>query len=139
MNLIPRQYKYKKQQKGRFCNKVNQVLGLNKLKFGSFGLKSVDFGRLNSKQIESMYQSINKLIKKNGRVILKIFPHTPVSKKPIEVRMGKGKGNVDYWVSKIKFGTLLCEIETTFKSLALKALRLAQMRLPIKTKIYYQK
>lgn len=139
MNLIPRQHKYKKQQKGRFCNKVNQVFELNNLKFGSFGLKSIDFGRLNSKQIESMYQSINKLIKKNGRIILKIFPHIPISKKPIEVRMGKGKGNVDHWVAKIKFGTLLCEIETSFTALALKALRLAQMRLPIKTKIYYQK
>jgi len=139
MAFIPRQFKYKKQQKGRFCNKINNISELNNLKFGSFGLKSVDFGRLNSKQIESMYQSINKIIKKNGRVVLKIFPHTPVSKKPIEVRMGKGKGNVDHWVAKIKSGTVLCEIETTFKSLALKALNLAQLRLPLKTKIYYQK
>ena len=138
MSFIPRQYKYKKQQKGKSFNKIQNVTCLNELKFGSFSLKSIDFGRLNAKQIESMYQSINKIIKKNGRIVLKVFAHTPVSKKPIEVRMGKGKGNVDHWIAKIKAGTVLCEIESSSKLLAFKALHLAQLRLPIRTKIYCQ-
>ena len=139
MVFIPRKFRYKKKQKGRLCNRINKIFELNNLKFGAYGLKSTSFGRLNSKQIESMYQSINKIIKKKVRVILKVFPHIPVSKKPIEVRMGKGKGNVDCWVAKIKSGTILCEIETPFKALAVKSLSLAQLRLPLKTKIYYQK
>ena len=137
MSLTPKNYKYKKQQKGRSFNKINKGFDLNSLKLGSLGLKALDFGRLNSKHILTLYQCINKKIKRNGRVFLKIFPQTPVSKKPIEVRMGKGKGNIDHWVAKIKAGTLLCEIETLNKPLALKALKLAQLRLPIKTRIYY--
>lgn len=136
MSFIPIKRKYKKEQKGRSLNKIKKLIGLDYFKCCSYGLKSLDFGRLNSKHIESMYQSINKIIKKNGRVVLKVFAHTPISKKPIEVRMGKGKGNIDHWVAKIKSGTILCEIETNMNSLALKALKIAQFRLPIKTKIF---
>ena len=136
--FIPRQKKYKKQQKGNPLNKITSYLELNNLKFGSLGLKAIDFGRISSKQLESMYQSINKIVKKNGRIILKVFPQMPVSKKPIEVRMGKGKGNVDHWVSKIKAGSILCELETKNVSLAIKALNLAKLRLPFKTKIFFQ-
>jgi large subunit ribosomal protein L16 len=138
MSFIPRQQKFKKQQKGKAFNKIATVLELNNLKFGSFGLKSLDFGRLSSHQIESMYQAINKVIKKAGRVTMRIFPQTPVSNKPIEVRMGKGKGNIDHWVAKIKAGIILCEIETSSSTLAFKALNLARLRLPIRTKIFYQ-
>jgi large subunit ribosomal protein L16 len=136
MAFIPLKKKYKKEQKGRSLNKIKKLISLADLKGGSYVLKSLDFGRLNSKQIESMYQSINKIIKKSGRIILKVFAHTPISKKPIEVRMGKGKGNIDHWVAKIKAGTVLCEVETNMNSLALKALSSAQFRLPIKTKIF---
>lgn len=136
MAFIPLKKKYKKEQKGRSLNKIKSLISLSDFKGGSYVLKSLDFGRLNSKQIESMYQSINKIIKKSGRIILKVFAHTPISKKPIEVRMGKGKGNIDHWVAKIKAGTVLCEVETNMNSLALKALSSAQFRLPIKTKIF---
>jgi large subunit ribosomal protein L16 len=136
MAFIPLKKKYKKEQKGRSLNKIKKLISLSDFKGGSYVLKSLDFGRLNSKQIESMYQSINKIIKKSGRIILKVFAHTPISKKPIEVRMGKGKGNIDHWVAKIKAGTVLCEVETNMNSLALKALSSAQFRLPIKTKIF---
>ena len=137
MTLIPRKQKYKKQYKGKSFNKIHSVFELNTLKFGSYGLKAITTGRLTSKQIEAMVSSINKIIKKTGRVVLKIFPQTPVSKKPIEVRMGKGKGNVDHFIAKIKAGVILCEVETSSRALALKALSLAQIRLPLKTKIIF--
>lgn len=135
--LNPKKTKFKKQQKGKNFKLVTQTFQLHKLHFGSIGLKSVSVGRLTSKQIEAMCQSINKVIKRFGRLVLKIFPDTPISKKPIEVRMGKGKGNVDHWVSKVRCGIILCEIETTMIPLALKALKCAQYRLPIKTKIIF--
>ena len=137
MTLIPRKQKYKKQYKGKSFNKIHSVFELNTLKFGSYGLKAITTGRLTSKQIDAMVSSINKIIKKTGRVVLKIFPQTPVSKKPIEVRMGKGKGNVDHFIAKIKAGVILCEVETSSRALALKALSLAQIRLPLKTKLIF--
>lgn len=139
MVFIPRKQKFKKSQKRRSFLKINSVVTLNKLKFGSFALKSIEPGVLTSKQIESMFQSINKIIKKSGRIILRVFSHEPVCKKPIEVRMGKGKGSVSHWVAKITAGTLLCELESKFPFLVFKAFKLAQIRLPIKTKIIIQK
>jgi large subunit ribosomal protein L16 len=135
MMFIPKRTKYKKQQKGKNFNRVTTVYNINKFNLGSICLKSIDSGRLNSKQIESMRQSIQKIIKKSGRLIVNIFPDTPISKKPVEVRMGKGKGNVDHWIFKVKSGIVLCEIETSNPILGLKALQAAQFRLPIKTKI----
>lgn len=139
MIFTPKKQKFKKSQKRRSFFKINSVLDLNQLKFGSFALKSVEPGILKSKQIESIFQSINKIIKKSGRIVLKVFSHEPVCKKPIEVRMGKGKGNVSHWVTKIKAGTILCEVESNVSFLVLKALKLAQIRLPIRTKIIIQK
>lgn len=136
MILTPKKSKFKKEQKGKTFNKIISVQSLNCLTFGSYGIKAIEHGRLNSKQIESMYQTLNKIIKKKGKIFLKIFPHTPVTSKPIEVRMGKGKGNVDFWVAKIKAGTILCEIEINSKILALNALNLIKTKLPLKTKIY---
>ena len=133
MSLTPKKQKYKKQQKGRAFNKIGPVFTLNSLSFGSYGLKTLESGRISSKQLESLYQCLNKIIKKTGRVVLTVFPHTPISKKPIEVRMGKGKGNVDSWVAKIKAGRVICEIITNSKELAIKALHQAQLKLPIKT------
>lgn len=133
--LSPKKTKFKKQQKGKNFKIVNQVFELNKLNFGCIALKSISVGRLTAKQIEAMRQSINKIIKKFGRLIINIFPDTPISKKPIEVRMGKGKGNVDHWIAKIQSGVVLCQIETSSVQLGLKALKAAQYKLPIKTKI----
>ena len=137
MLLSPRNFKYKKQQKGKSFNKIFKTSksGLMPLTFGSVGLKAISSGRLTAKQINSVRQSINKQIKKPGRLKVNIFPHTPISKKPIEVRMGKGKGNVDHWIFKVKPGFILYEIETSFISVAIKALKRGQIRLPIKTKI----
>ena len=135
MITAPRFRQYKKQQKGRPVNKVNKVFTLEILKTGSFFLRTLESGRLNSKQLETLYYSLNKYIKKSGKIILKVFPHTPISKKPIEVRMGKGKGNVAFWVAKIKAGTILCEVISSFRSIALAALICAQQKLPLKTKI----
>jgi large subunit ribosomal protein L16 len=138
MLLNPRNFKYKKQQKGK---SFKIILGrrpcLTALKFGSIGLKALSSGRLTAQQINAVRQCINKRIKKLGRLKVNIFPHTPISKKPIEVRMGKGKGNVDHWVFNVKPGFILYEIETTFQSIALKALQSGQIRLPIKTKIIF--
>jgi large subunit ribosomal protein L16 len=136
--LSPRKTKFKKQQKGKSFNRINSTsVELNLLNFGSIGLKALAPGRLTSKQIEAVRQSINKVIKKQGRLKINIFPDTPISKKPIEVRMGKGKGGVDHWVFKVKPGFVLYEIETAFLSLAIKALEAGQIRLPIKTRIIF--
>ena len=137
MMFIPKRTKYKKQQKGKNFNRVTTVYNINKFNLGSICLKSIDSGRLNSKQIESMRQSIQKIIKKSGRLIVNIFPDTPISKKPVEVRMGKGKGNVDHWVFKVKPGFVLFEIETEFRSLAIKALKLVQIRISLDSKIIF--
>jgi large subunit ribosomal protein L16 len=137
--LIPRQKKYKKEQKGKSFRIINSVVGLNRLKFGSVGLISLSSGRLTSKQIESMQQTINKIIKKFGTLRVNTFCDTPVSKKPIEVRMGKGKGLVDHWICKVKVGALLCEVETFFISTGIKAIRSAQIKLPLKTRLTYTK
>lgn len=136
MLFIPKQKKFKKSQKGRLLNKISKAesfLKLNKL----IGLKALETGRLNSKQLISAKQAINKLIKKTGKIIVPVFPHHPISKKPKEIRMGKGKGSVDHWICKITAGTILFEIKTKYSLLCLKALKSAQIRLPLKTKIIF--
>lgn len=139
MKFIPKKQKFKKQQKGKNLNKIGPLFLLNNLKFGSIGLKSINSSRLKSHQLESIFRSIKKIIKKTGKITLKVFPQTPITKKPIEVRMGKGKGNVDHWISKINAGTIICEVESKFIIKAKKAISLAQIRLPFKTKIIYEK
>jgi len=93
---IPKKTKFKKQQKKISFKKVKKPFGIDKLKFGSVGLKSVSVGRLTSKQIESIYQLLKKRLKRVGQVFITIFPNSSITKKPIEVRMGKGKGNVSF-------------------------------------------
>ncbi len=137
MLLLPRSFKYKKRQKGKNFNKLDNVLTFKNIKFNTIKLISISCGRLTAKQINSMYLCINKIMKKIGQINLKVFPHNPISKKPLEVRMGKGKGNVDHWVFNVKAGFTLCEIKTNFVIQGFKALKLAQIRLPIKTKIFY--
>jgi large subunit ribosomal protein L16 len=135
MNYIPKKTKFKKAQRNRTLSKTNKVCGLTILNFGVIGLKATQSGEVTSKQIEAIRQSTSKFIKKRGRVNINIFAHTPVTAKPIETRMGKGKGNINKWVYRIKCGETICEIKTSFIQIGLKALKSCQIKLPIKTKI----
>ena len=135
--LIPKKTKFKKQQKGKFFNRIESLNSLNQLCFGSIGLKSLSFSRLTSKQVETIRKSISKLVKKTGRLIIHTFPDVPVSQKPLEIRMGKGKGNVDRWVFKVKPGFILCEIITDQVELAKKALIVVKKKMNIKARIIF--
>jgi large subunit ribosomal protein L16 len=136
MLFVPKKSKFKKQQKGKLLNCINSTtVEVYQLKIGSVGLKSLSADRLTSSQIETLRQTVTKIIKKAGRVIINAFPQTPISKKPIEVRMGKGKGGVDHWVFKVKPGYVLCEIITDNHEIAISALETVQKKLNIKTKI----
>lgn len=139
MLFIPKKTKFKKKQKGKKLNTITKVQSIYGLHFGKLGLKSKEFGHLTSKQIVSIRQTINKKIKKKGKLKMNIFPNTQISKKPLEVRMGKGKGNVNRWVFKVKTGVVLCEIETFALDIGINALKLAQYKIPIKTKIVIYK
>ncbi len=127
--LCPKKTKYKKMQKGRnkgISNDINII-------FGKFGLKAVTRGFISSKQIESARRVITRVLKKQGYIWIRIFPDKPMTKKPLEVRMGKGKGNVEYWVSVIKPGKILYELSGIDENLAKKALKLASAKLSVKT------
>ena len=135
-NFIPQKKKFKKYQKGKNFNKIVSVKDLDSLKFGFLGLKALKASRLSSKQLSALVKTIKKLIKKSGKLTLAVFPQNPITKKPIEVRMGKGKGNVNYWVANIKVGTVICEIESKYPQIAIKALNIAKIKLPFRTKIF---
>ena len=135
MLFTPKKFKFKKLQKGKKLNTVNKLNSIQKLNFGKLGLKSLNTGHMSAQHINSFRQTINKIIKKKGKLKINIFPNTPITKKPLEVRMGKGKGNVDRWIFKVRSGTILCEIEISSIILGLKALKLAQIKIPLKTKI----
>ena len=137
MLFKPKKSKFKKQNKGKAFNRISKNNSLFNLNFGTIGLKAIDHGKINSKHLQTLIQSINKKIKKKGKIKLNIFPHTPITGKPTESRMGKGKGNINFWVFKIKPGIIICEIETNFMLLAKKVLKLVQIRLPINTKIIF--
>ena len=128
--LQPKRTRFRKQQKGR--NRGLAERG-NKVNFGDFGLKSTDRGRLTSRQIEAARRAINRYVKRGGRVWIRIFPDKPVSKKPLEVRMGKGKGNPEYWVALVQPGTVLYEIQGVDETAAREAFRLASAKLPVAT------
>lgn len=132
MLFIPSKQKYKKQQKGKSFNKISKI---SFLKYGQIGLKVLSSLRITSKQLSALYNWLRKKLKKKGKVIISVFPQTPITKKPIEVRMGKGKGNVGFWVSKLKAGSLLCEVSTRYKLFAKNVLNRARFKFPIKTKI----
>lgn len=135
MLFVPKKWKFKKKQKGKKLNTINKVYNLDTFLFKNLGLKAIECGPMTSKQINAMRQTLSKLMKKKGKVRINIFPNTQITKKPLEVRMGKGKGNVDRWIFKVRSGTILCEIKTPFPLIALKALKLAQYKLPINTQI----
>ena len=128
--LQPKRTKFRKQQKGR--NRGLAVRG-SKVSFGEFGLQCTGRGRLTSRQIEAARRAINRHVKRGGRVWIRVFPDKPVSKKPLEVRMGKGKGNPEFWVALVQPGTMLYEIQGVEEELAREAFRLAGAKLPIST------
>jgi|TARA_B100001750_G_C15170521_1_gene429011 large subunit ribosomal protein L16 len=128
--LQPSKPKYRKQHKGRIHGK--KIAG-SKLNFGSYGLKAKAPGRINARQIESARRAITREMRREGRVWIRIFPDVPVSKKPAEVRMGKGKGSVEYWVSRVHPGRILFEVDGINEDIAKKALMLGAAKLPIKS------
>jgi large subunit ribosomal protein L16 len=128
--LQPKRTKFRKQQKGR--NRGNAARG-NRVSFGDYGLKATTRGRVTARQIEAARRAINRHIKRGGRVWVRMFPDKPVSKKPLEVRMGKGKGNPEYWVAVIRPGHVLYEIEGVDENLAREAMRLAGAKLSVST------
>jgi len=129
--LQPKRTKFRKQHKGR--NRGLAQSG-NQVSFGDFGLKAVGRGRLTARQIESARRAINRRVKRGGKLWIRVFPDKPISKKPLEVRMGKGKGNVEYWVALIQPGRMLYEIEGVPEELAREAFQLAAAKLPVQTR-----
>ena len=128
--LQPNRTKFRKQQKGRNRGLANSG---NQVSFGDFGLKATGRGRLTSRQIESARRTITRHVKRGGKLWIRVFPDKPVSKKPLEVRMGKGKGNVEYWVAQVQPGRMLYEIEGISEELAREAFQLAAAKLPVQT------
>ena len=128
--LQPKRTKFRKQFKGK--NRGLAQSG-NKVSFGEYGLKATERGRVSARQIEAARRAMTRKVKRNGKIWIRIFPDVPISSKPLEVRMGKGKGNVDYWCSKVQPGTVLYEMEGVSEDLAREAFRLAANKLPIKT------
>ena len=128
--LQPKRTKFRKQHKGR-----NRGLALNgnKVSFGEYGLKAVTRGRVTARQIEAARRAMTRHVKRGGKIWIRIFPDVPVTKKPLEVRQGKGKGNVEFWVAKIQPGKMLYEMEGVDETIAREAFRLAASKLPIQT------
>ena len=130
--LQPARQKFRKQHKGR--NRGLATTG-NKVSFGDFGLKAIGRGRITARQIEAARRALTRHMKRQGRVWIRIFPDVPVTAKPIEVRMGKGKGSVDRWVAKIKPGRIMFEVDGVSEDVAMEALRLAAMKLSVKSRL----
>ncbi len=130
--LLPKRTKHRKQFKGRIHGKAKGGTDLN---FGTYGLKSTEPERVTARQIESARRAMTRHMKRQGRVWIRIFPDVPVTAKPIEVRMGKGKGSIDRWVCKVKPGRVMFEIDGVSEAVAKEALRLAAMKLPVKCRV----
>jgi large subunit ribosomal protein L16 len=128
--LQPKTTKFRKQQKGR--NKGLAQRG-NKVSFGEFGLMATTRGRVTARQVEAARRAITRHVKRGGRIWIRIFPDKPVSKKPLEVRQGKGKGNVEFWVAEIQPGCVMYEMEGVTEQVAREALRRAAAKLPVRT------
>jgi len=129
--LSPKRSKYRKQHKGRIHGVAKGGFELN---FGAFGLKALAPERITARQIESARRAITRHIKRQGKVWIRVFPDVPISKKPLEVRMGSGKGSPEYWVARIKPGRIMFELDGVPEQLAREAFDLAADKLPIKTK-----
>ncbi|MEP3346705.1 MAG: 50S ribosomal protein L16 [Litoreibacter sp.] len=130
--LQPKRTKFRKMHKGRIKGEAKGGTDLN---FGTYGLKAVEPERITARQIEAARRAMTRHMKRQGRVWIRIFPDLPVTSKPIEVRMGKGKGSVDFWACKVKPGRMMFEIDGVAEPIAREALRLAAMKLPIKTRV----
>ena len=128
--LQPKRTKYRKFHRGRM--KGIRTKG-SSMVYGEFGLKALTRGRITARQIEAARRAMTRHIKRGGKVWIRIFPDVPITKKPIEVRMGKGKGNVEYWVAKIQPGKVLYEMEGVTEEIAREAFRLASAKLPVTT------
>jgi large subunit ribosomal protein L16 len=130
--LLPKRVKYRKQQKGRM--KGNSGRG-TEVSFGSFGLKSLDSHWITNRQIEAARIALNRYMKREGKVWIRIFPDKPYTSKPLEVRMGKGKGAPEGWVAVVKPGRIMFEVDGVPADVAKEALRLAAQKLPVQTKV----
>ena len=130
--LQPKRTKFRKQHKGRIHGEAKGGFALN---FGTFALKATEPERVTARQIEAARRAITRHMKRQGRVWIRIFPDVPVSSKPTEVRMGKGKGSVDYWAAKVKPGRIMFEIDGVAEAIAREALRLGANKLPVTTRI----
>jgi len=130
MLLQPKKSKYNKLRKGRLARAEFRPV---KLQFGIFGLKSLESGSISAKQIEAARQAITRKMNRNGHVWIRVFPDLPITKKPVEVRMGKGKGSFKHWSAKIRGGSILFEIDGVSEKLAFAALRTGGAKLPVKT------
>src|SRR5476651_823252 len=128
--LQPKRTKYRKQMKGR--NRGLAQRG-SMVSFGEFGLKALERGRLTARQIEAARRAMTRHVKRGGKIWIRVFPDKPITKKPLEVRQGKGKGNVEYWVAQIQPGKILYEIEGVTEELAREAFALAAAKLPLAT------
>ena len=128
--LQPKRTKFRKQHKGR--NRGLAQRG-NEVSFGEFGLKCVDRGRLTARQIEAARRAMTRHVKRGGKIWIRVFPDKPITKKPLEVRQGKGKGNVEYWVALVQPGSVLYEMEGVSEEIAREAFRLAAAKLPVRT------
>ena len=128
--LMPKKVKYRKQQRGRMCGKAWRGSDLS---FGDFGLKVMECGYITDRQIEASRIAMTRFIKRGGKVWLRLFPDKPITKKPAETRMGKGKGAPDHWVAVVRPGKILFEMEGVTPELAKEAMRLAAHKLPLKT------
>ena len=129
--LAPKRIKYRKHQRGTSKGKAQRG---SEISFGQYGLKALEAGWLTSRQIEAARIAITRHIKRGGKVWIRIFPHKPITAKPAETRMGKGKGSPEYWVAVVKPGRILFELEGVTLDVAREAIRLASHKLPIKSK-----
>ena len=128
--LQPKRTKFRKQQKGR--NRGLATRG-STVAFGEYGLKATDRGQLTARQIEAARRAMTRYVKRGGKIWIRVFPDKPITKKPLEVRQGKGKGNVEYWVAQIQPGRVLYEMEGVAENVAREAFRLAAAKLPMAT------
>ncbi|OVE78845.1 50S ribosomal protein L16 [bacterium G20] len=132
--LMPARTKYRKVRKGKIHG--GSATSLNELAYGRYGLVSQATDRITSRQIEAARQAMTRYVKRGGQIWIRIFPHTPVSQKPLGTKMGSGKGNPEFFVAKVKPGTVMFEMDGITEEIAREAMRLASHKLPVKTLFY---